>query len=163
MAANKILFAGLILSIDLLPAVPVNADESDESAEARGKYIVDIAGCNDCHTAGFGLSGGATSESEWLLGDSLGFRGPWGTTYALNLRTYMAKLTEEQWVAVAKAVKTRPPMPWWALHAMTEDDLRAMYRYIRSLDLIETDIPAFVPPDQEPTTPYIEWPAPPPD
>lgn len=59
------------------------ADETDIS---RGKYLVEIGGCNDCHTAGFGPSGGTTPESERLLGSNLGFRGGWGTTYPSNLR-----------------------------------------------------------------------------
>lgn len=161
MSASKYLSVSIFVSFALLISATAISDASDESMESRGKYIVEIGGCNDCHTAGFGLSGGATPESEWLLGDILGFRGPWGTTYAPNLRTYMRNLTEDAWVAVAKSVSTRPPMPWWALNVMKADDLRAMYRYIRSLELVETEIPAYVPPDQEPAPPYIQWPSPP--
>ncbi len=161
MPASQSSLIGILLWFALLISATAISDESDESMESRGKYIVEIGGCNDCHTAGFGLSGGATPESEWLLGDILGFRGPWGTTYAPNLRTYMRNLTEDAWVGVAKSVSTRPPMPWWALNVMKPDDLRAMYRYIRSLELVETEIPAYVPPDQEPAPPYIQWPAPP--
>jgi mono/diheme cytochrome c family protein len=161
MPASKSLIISIFVSFALLTSATAISDESDESMESRGKYIVEIGGCNDCHTAGFGLSGGATPESEWLLGDILGFRGPWGTTYAPNLRTYMRNLTEEAWVTVAKSVSTRPPMPWWALNVMKPDDLRAIYRYIRSLELVETEIPAYVPPDQEPAPPFIQWPSPP--
>ncbi|NIO43617.1 MAG: cytochrome C [Burkholderiales bacterium] len=142
-------------------APSVNSNEQADSMQARGRYLVEIGGCNDCHTAGFGISEGATPESEWLLGDSLGYRGPWGTTYPPNLRMYVGNLTEEQWLAVMPVLKTRPPMPWWALNSMTAGDLQAMYRYIKSLDPIETEIPAYVPPGKEPSTPYIQWPAPP--
>ncbi len=158
MSTSKFLLIGTYLSIALLASTSV---VSDESTETRGKYIVEIGGCNDCHTAGFALSDATTPESEWLAGDLLGFRGPWGTTYAINLRSYMQQLSEDNWVTVAKTLKTRPPMPWWALNAMTEDDLRALYRYIKSLGPVDYEVPAYVPPGQEPSTPYVQWPAPP--
>ena len=47
---------------------------------ARGKYLVQIAGCNDCHTPGFMQKGFDVPESDWLVGVPVGWRGPWGTT-----------------------------------------------------------------------------------
>lgn len=45
--------------------------------EERGKYLVLIGGCNDCHTPGFIESDGkGPAESEWLTGSPVGFRGP---------------------------------------------------------------------------------------
>ena len=44
------------------------------------------SGCNDCHTAGYMQKDGQVPETEWLTGDSMGWQGPWGTTYAANLR-----------------------------------------------------------------------------
>ena len=49
-----------------------------EEKVARGKYMVSIAGCNDCHTPG-GLYG-ATDMSRMLSGSELGWTGPWGTS-----------------------------------------------------------------------------------
>ena len=69
---------------------------------ARGRYIAKIAGCNDCHTAGYAPSGGKVPEKDWLQGDMLGWKGDWGTTYAVNLRTYMQGMTEDQWVKIAR-------------------------------------------------------------
>ena len=127
----------------------------------RGRYVVTIGGCNDCHTPGYAMSGGKTPEQDWLVGDSLGWRGPWGTTYPVNLRLYMENLTEKEWVQRAKTLETRPPMPWFALHAMTETDLRAIYRFIRALGPGGNPAPAYVPPTQEPKPPFILFPAPP--
>ncbi len=134
---------------------------ADTETVDRGKYLVLIAGCNDCHTSGYAPSGGITPEAQWLLGDTLGNRGPWGTTYPANLREYVSEITEDEWVAKAEILRTRPPMPWWALNAMTQDDLRAVYRYIKSLDPINKEMPSYVPPMEIPKTPYIQWPAPP--
>src|SRR5215470_16913799 len=76
----------------------------------RGRYVVKIAGCNDCHTAGYAMTGGKIPESQWLMGDKLGWRGPWGTTYAINLRLFMNSMTQEQWIQRAKSMQPRPPM-----------------------------------------------------
>jgi mono/diheme cytochrome c family protein len=129
---------------------------------ARGKYIVQIGGCNDCHTPGYAMSGGKVPEKDWLVGDQLGWRGAWGTTYPVNLRLYMQKLTEAQWLKTAKSIETRPPMPWFALHAMTDADLRALYRFVRHLGPAGAEAPAYVPPDKEPKPPYVQFPGPPP-
>ena len=144
---------------DVAKAKPVKP--ADAAQLERGRYLVRIAGCNDCHTAGYAPGGGATPEKEWLMGDRLGYRGPWGTTYPVNLRLYMQGISEDQWVKAAKTMKTRPPMPWFALNAMTEPDLRAIYRLVRSLGPAGPAAPAFVPPDREPPPPFIQWPAPP--
>ena len=127
----------------------------------RGRYVVTIGGCNDCHTPGYALSAGKTPEKDWLVGDSLGWRGPWGTTYPANLRLYMQDLSEKEWVQKAKTLETRPPMPWFVLHEMTETDLRAIYRYIRALGPAGSPAPAYVPPNQEPKPPFVLFPAPP--
>jgi mono/diheme cytochrome c family protein len=126
----------------------------------RGRYLVKIAGCNDCHTPGYATSGGKVPEARWLTGDSLGWRGPWGTTYAPNLRLYMRDISEAKWVATAKTMETRPPMPWFVLHDMTEQDLRAIYKYVNALGPAGEPAPMFVPPGREPKTPYVQFPAP---
>lgn len=100
-------------------------------------------------------------ESAWLVGDALGWRGPWGTTYAANLRLRMQDWSEEQWLAVAKNAQFRPPMPWFALRDMNVSDLRALYRFIRSLGAAGTAAPSYLPPDVEPAGPVVQFPAPP--
>ena len=129
----------------------------------HGKYLVKIAGCNDCHTSGYLLGAGKIPQEQWLLGDHFGWRGPWGTTYAANLRILMSGITEDAWVQYARALKSRPPMPWFTLNEMKESDLRAIYQFVRSLGPVGDPAPAFVPPDQEPSPPYALFPSPPPD
>jgi mono/diheme cytochrome c family protein len=124
----------------------------------RGRYVVEIGGCNDCHTAGYAEAGGKAAESDRLKGDTLGFRGPWGTTYATNLRLSIGKLTEDQWLKYSKSLMTRPPMPWFNVRAMTDADLRAVYQYVKSLGVSGSAAPVFLPPDQAPKPPYIQWP-----
>lgn len=132
--------------------------KADAASLERGRYIAQIAGCNDCHTPGYALSGGKVPEKAWLTGDSFGWRGPWGTTYPTNLRLYMQGLTEEQWVKKAKALTARPPMPWFALHDMTTGDLRALYRFVRHLGPAGKPAPAYLPTDKMPPQPYWQFP-----
>lgn len=134
---------------------------ADGGSIERGRYIARIAGCNDCHTPGYPESGGKVPEKDWLVGSSLGWRGPWGTTYASNLRLYMQQRTEEEWVATAHHSQFRPPMPWFALRDMSEQDLRALYRFVRHLGPAGAAVPSFVPPDKVPQGPVVEFPHPP--
>jgi mono/diheme cytochrome c family protein len=136
-------------------------DSPDTQQIERGRYLVKITGCNDCHTSGYTQKGGKVPEKEWLTGDRLGWRGPWETTYAGNLRTYMDAISESQWIQVAHTAEFRPPMPWFALHDMTEQDLRAMYRFVKRLGPAGGPVPSYLPPDQEPKGPYVLFPQPP--
>lgn len=153
-AACALLLGGLSTLV-----APVAAD--DEAVLERGRYLVRIAGCNDCHTAGYPQAGGEVPESDWLKGDSLGWRGPWGTTYGANLRLFAAGITEQDWLHLARTARYRPPMPWFALRDMSDDDLVAIYRLLRHLGPAGEPAPAWVPPGEEPAGPFVQFPAPP--
>ena len=148
----------LIITAAIALALPAYAQKADDPQVKRGRYLVQVGGCNDCHTPAYPEKGGKVPEAQWLTGDALGWHGPWGTTYATNLRLYMQDLTEEQWVKKAKALKARPPMPWFNVQAMTTNDLRAMYRYIRHLGPAGKPAPAYLPPDKTPPQPYVAFP-----
>lgn len=151
----------LVAALATAPAFAANPELDPQMVE-HGRYLVRIAGCNDCHTPGYVMNDGQTDESMWLSGDRFGWRGPWGTTYGSNLRLFVKDMTEDAWVDVARSLKRRPPMPWFNLNKMKERDLRAIYQYIRSLGNPGQPAPAYVPPDREPAPPYASFPAPPP-
>ena len=136
-------------------------DSSQQRMIERGRYIARIAGCNDCHTPGYAQSGGQVPEQQWLIGDRLGWRGPWGTTYPANLRIALSRIDEAEWVSNARKLQYRPPMPWFALRDMAEDDLRALYRFVRSLGPVGNEVPAYVPSGQEPQGVAVRFPMPP--
>ena len=138
------------------------ASSSDKKLLERGKYIVMVGGCNDCHTNGYLQSEGKVPVKEWLKGSSFGWRGPWGTTYPSNLRLFMKNLTEAQWIKTAKTLKRRPPMPWFNINKMKDKDLGAIYHFIKSLGDPGMPAPAYVPPGKVPPMPYASFPAPPP-
>ena len=146
----------LLLLVPVLALTAVPAAAADAPSVAHGRYLVTIGGCNDCHTPGYAESGGRTPEAEWLTGSPVGFQGPWGTTYPTNLRLTVHAMTEAQWITLARS-NLRPPMPSPSLHAMSETDLRSLYRYIRHLGAKGQPAPAYAPPGQAVTTPYYEF------
>lgn len=97
----------------LLLAVSAHATNANVSAGAieHGKFLVGYGGCNDCHTPGWGENGGQAAKDVLLTGGGLNFKGPWGTTYPINLRLYMQELTLEDWLHNARTMKARPAMP----------------------------------------------------
>jgi mono/diheme cytochrome c family protein len=157
---------GMVGALGVMPFVgggrPASASEEDGAAsvvaatpEAAGRHLVRIGGCNDCHTPGFMQQGEAVPESQWLIGVPLGFKGPWGTTYAPNLRTKAFALSEAQWTTFVKNHTGRPPMPWTATHAMSDADRRNLYLYLRSLGPSDNAVPDGLDPGQTPATPYL--------
>ena len=129
---------------------------------ARGEYLVRIAGCNDCHTAAYAENQGKVPKEQWLTGSPLGFHGPWGTTYASNLRLRMQDFSEDEWLAYSANLRTRPIMPDFAVRDMTEEDRRALYRFIRGLGPAGSPAPAALPPGQTPALPHMALVLPPP-
>jgi mono/diheme cytochrome c family protein len=127
---------------------------ADRATLERGKYLLTVSGCNDCHTPRYMEVDGKVPESEWLTGAPVGFQGPWGTTYPANLRLALDAMTEEAWLTRARSAM-KPPMPWFNLAAMNDDDLKAVYRYVRSLGPKGAPVPQYVPPGQPVNTPYF--------
>lgn len=147
-----------ILSIGFTADQPTGSEFSaDHELILRGRYLARVAGCNDCHTPGYVVNDGDVPEKLWLTGDGFGWRGPWGTTYGTNLRLFVKGMTEAQWIQTARTLRRRPPMPWFNLNAMHEDDLRALYHFMRSLGDPGIPAPPALPPDQEPATAYAMW------
>ncbi len=147
----------------LMCLAPVTITQAASAQDlARGKYLVQITGCNDCHTPGYAQLGGEVDEAQWLTGEVFGWNGPWGTTYATNLRLRMQELSESEWIELAHTLKARPPMPWFSLNKISSADLRAMYRYIRHLGPAGQPAPAYLKPGIAPPPPFATFPAPPP-
>lgn len=147
---------GALAGVALMVAAgSATADPAQDAARiARGRYLVTIGGCNDCHTPGYMQKGPAVPENEWLTGLSVGYQGPWGTTYPANLRLVVKSMTEAQWVKHARQERL-PPMPWFNLAKMTDDDLKAVYAFVRSLGAPGVAAPAYVAPGGKVSTPYF--------
>lgn len=147
------ILAGLVVGLGVA-APAAAADQARDSRVDRGRYLVVVTGCNDCHTAGFPEKSLAIPEKDWLTGVPVGYQGPWGTSYAANLRLLLDSMSEAQWLTHARQERL-PPMPWYNLRVMTDDDLKAIYAYVRSLGPAGVPAPAYVAPGGKVSTPYI--------
>jgi len=90
-------------------------------------------------------------------GSNTAFAGPWGVSFASNLtsdrETGLGSWTEEQFVAAIRTGQHKgqgrailPPMPWTAIRNFTDQDLRAMFAYLRSVPAIHNAVPEPLPP-----------------
>ena len=92
------------------------------------------------------------------------FAGPWGVSYAINLtpdpETGIGKWKEADFV---KAIKTgkhlgvgrpiMPPMPWPAYRNLPDNDLKAIFAYLKSLPPMRNKVPDYQPPAAPPAPP----------
>jgi mono/diheme cytochrome c family protein len=126
--------------------------------EQAGEYLTIVGSCNDCHTQGWSETKGQAAPADRFAGLNVGFRGEWGTVYGKNLRTITQRQSEDHWVEVLKTADGgdgKPPMPWWNTALMSDRDLRAMYRYIKSLGPNTKGVPRNLGPGKEPTGPWV--------
>lgn len=150
-------FLGLLIVSQMALGQNKRKSVSNEPTIEHGRYLIQVTGCNDCHTPMYGPKNGAVPEKEWLSGSDMGWKGPWGTSYATNLRTRVANMTEDQWVQYLKNLKALPPMPFYSVNVMSEQDSRSMYRFIRALGNHSQVIPVALPPGAAPKTPYVNF------
>jgi len=135
---------------------PAAESAADIRQIERGRYLVGVGACNDCHTPGFNEAAGRIPHNQWLVGSDVGFQGPWGTSYPVNLRLYVQTLSEAQWLARVRQ-PMRPPMPWFNLRDMTDADLIAIYRFIRALGPAGEPAPTAAAPGVPVKTPYFDF------
>ena len=142
----------------MLPSLVAAADPA---AIARGKYLVAIAGCNDCHTPGYFF--GKPDMARFLGGSDVGFEMPGlGTFVGPNLTpdkaTGLGNWTDAQVVtALQKGERPdgrtlAPIMPWHAFANLTKQDADAIVAFLRSLPAVDHKVPGPFGPDQAPTT-----------
>jgi len=165
--SNSLLLCSLFAALTLGPTASHSqsvaggtliADAGQAAVIARGRYMVVTGHCNNCHTAAYAASAGAVSEDKWLLGNPVGWRGKQGTVYAPNLRLYLQSMDMSTWLVMAREARPRAPMPWWSLRETSEDDLKAMYLYIRSLQPLGAPAPSLLSPNEAPRAPYNQLP-----
>jgi mono/diheme cytochrome c family protein len=173
----------IVITLTLLVAVVALTACSEQATAkpvaekvARGKYLVTISGCNDCHTPlkmgpkgpepdlSRELSGHPASvvmpappkgEGPWLwsgAATNTAFAGPWGVSYARNLTPdqvsglgiwdeamFIKTLRTGRHMGVSRPLL--PPMPWFNYAKMSDDDLKAVYAYLRTIKPVRNEVP----------------------
>jgi hypothetical protein len=145
----------LALLMRTLPgeAAPMPCPQPGDAPEVRGRYLVQVAGCADCHTRREGIE----IVGEPLAGGTEMAR-PEGVYRTANLtpdeETGLGLWTEEGFVARFRAHReaapVRPgdfnsPMPWSAFAGMTDEDLGAIFAFLRTLEPVRNPIERFTP------------------
>jgi mono/diheme cytochrome c family protein len=160
MRVLKSIAAYLSMSGVLLGAWCNSASAIDWQA-ARGKYLLGIIPCTDCHTPGTFL--GKPDMKRYLGGSEVGFEVPGlGVFYGPNLtpdkETGIGNWTKEQ---VAAAIRTgkrpdgrmlAPPMPVATFKSLTQADALAIAAYLKTLPPIKNKVPGPFGPTQKPTS-----------
>jgi mono/diheme cytochrome c family protein len=154
----------ILLSAAALAAPPALSAQAAKvtaaTPEAAGKYLLIVGSCHDCHTPGWTESKGKVAEDDYMIGNPVGYKGPWGTSYGKNLRTIAARQSEDHWVDVLKTADGgdgKLPMPYHNTAMMNEEDMRNMYKYIKSLgSKVGPRLPRGAKPGVEPVGDYID-------
>ena len=86
--------------------------------------------------------------------------GPWGVSFTANLTPdpetgRLRDFTEEQFIATLRTGRHKgqgreilPPMPWPLIAHMTDEDLKAVYAYLRQIKPVRNKVPDPIPPVQ---------------
>src|SRR6267142_5364622 len=126
-----------------LVAMCTNPAKGADSAQVeRGKYLVKLGGCNDCHTPGYFL--GKPDTVRFLGGSDVGFEVPGlGTFVGRNLTpdkdTGLGNWSKDEIItAIQTGVRPdgrilAPIMPWRAFAGLTKSDAGAIADYLKSL------------------------------
>jgi hypothetical protein len=155
-----------------------------ENEIIRGKYLVGIMGCNDCHSpkrmgengpeiipelmlSGYPAERAIIKFTDPLIKEGFGMfypdltaaAGPWGVSFAGNLtpdETGIGNWSEEQFKTAMTKGKFKglenarmllPPMPWFNYIEMKDEDILAVFNYLKSIEPVSNIVPPPVSPE----------------
>ncbi|HUO85491.1 MAG TPA: c-type cytochrome [Thermoanaerobaculia bacterium] len=135
----------------------VTAPGREQDPLAYGQYLATVSGCAECHTP-------RDQKNQPLMDQAFSggweMVGPWGRVVTSNLTphpdTYVGQATKEDFIGRFKTYESMnatnaPPampgmntiMPWLAYSGMTEEDLGAIYDYLKTLAPVERRVVKF--------------------
>ncbi len=166
-----------MLQPDIAKAKPTTTLKSAQIK--KGMYLVNLGGCNDCHSAkvftkmgpepdtsrllaGYMANGKLPEVNATMMGpdkwggffnnDLTVWVGPWGVSFAANLTpdetTGIGLWTEEVFIKAMRTGKHMgagrpilPPMPWQNYGQLEDEDLKAIFAYLKSIKPIKNPVP----------------------
>jgi hypothetical protein len=151
---------------------------SNDELAARGKYLAEIGGCNDCHSPKIMTQMGPVPDStkllsgypsslpvlpidtnliepgKWVLtnDESTIWAGPWGVSFSANITpdssTGIGAWTLENFSSAMRTGRhlgsgrmILPPMPWHSIGLLNDEDLKALFTYLKSIPAINNRVP----------------------
>ncbi len=188
LVVSSLVIAAAVILTSVLAVASVGATATGQSGSSasitRGKYLVEVMGCHDCHTPwklgpkgpeldmSRALSGHpeeltmpaapALPPGPWMMSAAAtmtAWSGPWGVSYTMNLtpdkETGLGDWTLEQFIATMKTGRDRgkgrallPPMPYFNLAKLSDEDIASLFAYLQSLPPMRNRVPQPVdPPD----------------
>jgi mono/diheme cytochrome c family protein len=157
------------LSCSTQQAEPPAAAAAAVDPVARGEYMVTVMGCNDCHTPGYLY--GAPDMNRMLSGSEIGWPGPWGLAFAANLtpdaETGLGNWSDDDIVTALRTGQRpdgrvlAPIMPYSNFATLTDEDVRAIVAYLRSIPPVVHQEPGPVPPGEQYAGAMLVMPPPP--
>ena len=147
----------LIIKFTPKPLTSPVAAPDPANRVAYGRYLTRIGGCYECHTP---------HDDKQQIDEKRAFAGgwvmvgPWGRVVTANLTPhgdgYLARATREEFIGRFKAFASIEPqsaplapkgrntvMPWLAFAGMTDDDLGAIYDYLKTVPPLANKVNPF--------------------
>jgi len=160
MASKHVGWIGAAFGTLLIVAGVTQAQAGDSAQVARGKYLVTMGGCNDCHTSGYFF--GKPDMAHQLGGSDVGFAIPGlgvfvGPNLTPDKATGLGNWSTQQIVAALTTGKLpdgrilAPIMPWRALSHLTHADALAIAAYLKSLPPVSHKVAGPFGPDEKVT------------
>jgi hypothetical protein len=101
-------------------------------------------------------------EGPWVwmgAATNTAFAGPWGVSFTMNLtpdkETGLGNWTEEMFIAAMKTGRHEgkgrpilPPMPYFVVAQLNDQDIRALFAYLQSLPPVRNRVPAPIDPPE---------------
>lgn len=181
LAVAALLVTAVVVATLITPTLALDRDPASERVE-RGKYLVTVGGCHDCHTPwklgdkgpepdmtrmlsghpqGFPMPPAPLAQdSPWIgamAATNTAFAGPWGVSFTANLTpdedTGIGAWNEEIFMNTLRTGRhwgqgrpILPPMPWFNYGKMTDEDLKAVFAYLRTMPPVKNNVPMPIPP-----------------
>jgi mono/diheme cytochrome c family protein len=117
----------------------------------RGKYLVTLGNCAFCHTP---MNQQGQSIMKMAFGGGIRFTGPWGEVTSMNITpdpTGISYYDEKLFINTLRtghvgARKLNSIMPWGYFRNMSDDDLKSIFAYLRTVKPVRHRIDNTEPP-----------------
>jgi mono/diheme cytochrome c family protein len=158
----RIILRFALAAVATVATFVISRDAVAQDAQVtRGKYLVILGGCNDCHTPGYFF--GKPDMARFLGGSEVGIEIPGlGVFHGPNLTpdqdTGLGKWSAEE-IVTAITTGRRPDgrvlapiMPWHAFANLTREDVLAITTFLKSLPPVKNKVPGPFGPSEKPTS-----------